>query len=224
MNIKKFPYPVHAIQGNHDDATWLKEVNVDEWKDKHNIFFKEVGTIEEIDGSIIGFVGKALNVDRKQHGSIDKRTTNYLLDIEVNEFLEKAKSVPRIDLLVTHSCPHSVGVGMQGSIIFTETVEKFCHNKGHSTGRIEDCGDGSLSKLYRGLVTLDKAPLNWSFGHFHQYKMIKVRNTNFYCIGCTDSSDGKKIKNPFIYDTQKKEIEFFPDINLLINNNCSDII
>jgi len=215
MNVNKFQIPVNVIDGNHEDHEWLSEQDHEAWKSSHNIFYKKRGTIEEIDGSIIAYVGGALNVDRAQHGSINKRTTNYLLDIEVNEFLEKAKSVPKIDLMVTHSCPHSIGVGMIGHPYFFESIEKFCHNKGHTTGRNEDCGDGSLTKMYRGLSALGKLPTNWVFGHYHAYKMAKVGITNFYCIGTSDSSDGKKVKNPFVYDTQKKEIEFFPDKYLL---------
>lgn len=208
------PIPTMVIEGNHDDKEYINEQDYNKWELDYNLFYMERGTIQELNGSIIGFMGGALNVDRRQHGSIDKRTTNYILDVEVNEFLEKAKKYPKIDLLVTHSCPHSVGVGMVGSPIFFESIEKFCHDKGHSTGRNEDCGDGALTKLYKGLNALQIPVSNWIFGHFHSYKMSKIGTTNFYCIGCGDSSDGKLIKNPFIYDTKTHMIDFCNKINL----------
>lgn len=215
MNITKFPYKTFAIDGNHERHDWLKDQDHKAWEEKHNLFYKTRGSVEVIDGNVIAFLGGALNVDRRQEGSIDKRTTNYVLDVEVNEALENFKKYPTIDLMVTHTCPHSVGIGMVGSPIFTESIEKFCHDKGHSTGNIWDCGDGSLTKFYRGLKALNIEVPTWVFGHFHQFKLARIDATDFYCVGCSDPSDGKYIKNPFIYDTQTKKIEYHPEIGLM---------
>jgi predicted phosphodiesterase len=212
MNVKKFPYKTFAIDGNHEEHWWLKDAPVKEWEEKHNLFYKPRGSIEEIDGSLIGFLGGALNVDRAQEGSTKDRTTNYILDVEIHEALEKFNALPKIDLMVTHTCPHSIGVGMLGHPYFAETIEKYCHDKGHSTGKDNDVGDGPLTRLYRGLTN---KPTNWVFGHFHQLKYTKVDGTHFYCVGSSDSSDGIHIKKPFIYDTQKKEIEYFPNNGLM---------
>lgn len=214
MNISKFPIKTIAIDGNHCDHDWLKKQDYKLWEEKHNLFYKPRGTIEEIDGSTIAFLGGALNVDRAQEGSINKRTTNYILDVEVHEALEKFIKYPQIDLLVTHTCPHSCGVGMVGHPYFFESIEKFCHDKGHSTGRNEDCGDGALTKLYRGLKVNNVKIDNWIFGHFHQLHYKKVDDTHFYCIGSSDISDGKYTKNPFIYDTQTKKVEWLDKVEL----------
>lgn len=214
MNISKFPIKTIAIDGNHCDHGWLKEQDHKLWEEKHNLFYKPRGTIEEIDGSTIAFVGGALNVDRAQEGSINKRTTNYILDVEVHEALEKFLKYPKIDLMVTHTCPHSCGIGMVGHPYFFESIEKFCHNKGHSTGRNEDCGDGALTKLYRGLKVNNVKIDNWIFGHFHQLHYKKVDDTYFYCIGSSDISDGKYTKSPFIYDTQTKKVDWLDKVQL----------
>lgn len=214
MNIKKFPIKTIAIDGNHEHHEWLKSQDHKLWEEKHNLFYKPRGTIEEIDGCVIAFMGGALNVDRQQEGSIDKRTTNYILNVEVQEALEKFIKYPKIDLMVTHSCPHSCGVGMIGSSYFFESIEKFCHNKGHTTGRNEDCGDGSLTKLYRGLKVNNIKIENYVFGHFHQTHYKKVDDTHFYCIGCSDTSDNRFVKNPFIYDTQTKKIDWLDKVEL----------
>lgn len=214
MNIKKFPIKTIAIDGNHEDHEWLKSQDHKLWEEEHNLFYKPRGTIEEIDGSVIALLGGALNVDRRQEGSIDKRTTNYILDVEVHEALEKFLKYPVIDLMITHTCPHSCGVGMVGHPAFAQSIEKFCHDKGHSTGRIEDCGDGSLTKFYRGLKTGTKVS-NWVFGHFHKLNYKTVDDTHFYCIGSSDVSDGSYIKNPFIYDTQTKKIDWLDKVELM---------
>jgi len=208
----KLPLKTIVIDGNHEDHEWLKSQNIKEMEEKYNIFFKQRGTEETIDGASIGFFGGALNVDRPQEGSIDKRTTNYALRIEVEEGLKVFNSCQKIDLMVTHSCPHSIGVGMAGHPMFIESVEKFCHRKGHSTGKMEDCGEGSLRRLWHGLVN---KPANWIYGHFHQLHFKSIDSTDFYCIGSTDFSDGRHYVNPFIYDTKMKSIEYFNDIQLL---------
>lgn len=204
----KLPIKTFVIDGNHEDHEWLKEANVThgaEWQEKYNFTYKPRGTIEVFDGATVGFFGGALNVDRAQEGSIDRRTTNYPLRVEVAEAIVKFNSVPKIDLMITHSCPHSIGVGMVGNAFFFESIDKFCHRKGHSTGPNHDCGEGALTRLWTGLTT---KPDNWAYGHFHQTRMKKVNNTYFYCVGSTDSSDGKDWKEAFIYDTDKKTIEY----------------
>ncbi len=210
MNIKTI-----TIDGNHESHEWLKEQDHKSWEEKHNLFYKPRGSVEEIDGSVIAFMGGALNVDRRQEGSVDKRTTNYILDVEVHEALEKFLKYPQIDLMVTHTCPHSIGVGMVGHPYFFESIEKFCHDKGHSTGRNEDCGDGPLTRLYRALKSQDIKIPNWFFGHFHQLHYKLVDDTHFYCVGSSDVSDGAHTKKPFIYDTQTKKIEWLNKTELM---------
>lgn len=208
----KLPMKTFVIDGNHEDHEWLHSLDKKELEEKFNIFFKPRGSIEIIDGATICFLGGAVNVDRNQFGSIDKRTTNYPLRIEVAEALEKFNPLENIDLMVTHSCPHSIGIGMAGAPIFNESIEKFCHKKGHSTGDINDCGEGALRRLWYGL---EKKPSNWVYGHFHTKHFTKIENTFFYCIGCSDSSDGKKFINPFYFDTEKKDIEYLNNITLM---------
>jgi predicted phosphodiesterase len=214
MNIKKFPIKTYTIDGNHECHSWLKEQNHKEWEEKHNLFYMPRGSVLEIDGNVICFLGGSLNVDRAQEGSINKRTTNYILDLDIHEALEKFLKYPVIDLMVTHSCPHSMGIGMVGSPIFAESITKFCHDKGHSTGNIWDCGEGPLTRLFRSLKTANVKVANAVYGHFHQTHYKKVDDTHFYCVGSSDCSDGKFSKNPFIYDTQKKEVEWLSDVYL----------
>jgi hypothetical protein len=208
----KFPIKTIAIPGNHDSQEFIKSSNHKEWEEKYNLFYRGLGYVDEIDGSIIAYMGKALNADRAQEGSVEDRTTNYILDVEVEETLEVFNKLPRIDLLITHSCPHSIGIGMVGSPYLIESVSKFCHDKGHSTGLITDCGEGSLRRLWHGL----KVPVGQvAYGHFHTSRHARVGTTDFYCIGCSDCSDGSFQKHPFIYDTTTKKVEWRNDITLL---------
>lgn len=205
----KLPLKTFAIDGNHEDHEWLHSGASDSnlWEEKHNLIYKPRGSVEVVDGATIAFFGGALNVDQRQTGSTKDRTTNYPLRVEVEEAITKFEKLPKIDLMVTHSCPHSIGVGMIGNPFFFETIEKYCHDKGHSTGYNHDCGEGALTRLWRGLTV---KPDNWVYGHFHQLHMKQVEQTYFYCVGSTDSSDKSDFKRAFIYDTEKKMIEYHP--------------
>lgn len=208
----KLPLKTYAIDGNHEDHEWLKSQDHAEWEKTLNLKYVPRGTVLDIDGSKIGFCGGALNVDRPQEGSTKKRTTNYILNSEVLEVIDAFNKAGQLDLMVTHSCPHSIGIGMTGHPMFFESITKYCHEKGHETGPNHDCGEQSLHVIWHGLV--DK-PASAVFGHFHQRKFKDIGFTEFYCVGSCDGSDGKNYVNPFVYDTVSKKVEVLMDESLL---------
>jgi predicted phosphodiesterase len=213
----KFNVPVYAIDGNHEQHWWLKESLAKGagpiWKEKHNLEYVPRGTVWEVDGCKFGFFGGAMNVDRRQEGSSKNRTTNYPLRVEVKEAIKTFNDFGQLDFLITHSCPHSIGVGMEGKSIFLETIERYIETPfGISTGPLNDCGEQALTDLWNGLTL---KPKEWIYGHFHQIKQKKVQDTVFTCIGCVDSSGGHEFARPFIIDTQKKTFEAFPSDTLL---------
>jgi predicted phosphodiesterase len=214
---RKFPVPVYAIDGNHEQHWWLKQ-QLDLgfapiWKQNHNIIYVPRSTVWEVDGCKFGFLGGAMNVDQCQEGSTKKRTTNYILKKDVNEALEAFNNFGQLDFLITHSCPHSIGVGMEGHPCFLPLIERYIEKPfGITTGSIHDCGEEALKNLWEGL---DQKPKNWIYGHFHCYYQKQVKDTVFTCVGSTDSMGGHGFTRPFIIDTVKKTFEAFPSDTLL---------
>ena len=197
-----FTVPVYAIDGNHEKHKWVfKQKKVwNMWKEKNNLIFCPRGTTLTIDERLIAFVGGAMNVDRLQEGSIEHRTTNYLLDVEAREIIEDLNNKPIVDLMVTHSCPHSIGVGMEGDPYFIPMIYEYITERfGIGTGPINDCGEQVLKTLWDGL---DNKPLNWVFGHFHSHLQTIIGDTNFWCVGSTDQSDSVHFCIPYIYNTE----------------------
>jgi predicted phosphodiesterase len=201
----KFHKPVYCIDGNHEDHKWLKTANHEEWKSKYNIHYQPRGSWIESNGLKIGFLGGALNADRRQEGSIDGETTNYILNKQVKRVLAEWNAIGGMDIVVTHSCPTGIGIGMEGHPALYTAVQKYIVDAGHGENNFHDCGDAPLTMLYKGL---EKKPALWFFGHFHAYKNIKIENTEFMCVGSTDSSDGRKYINPLILDTKHNKIDF----------------
>lgn len=214
----KFPIPVYAIDGNHENHEFIKKSisngTIKSWKDDYNIEYVPRGTVWQIEDMKIGFMGGAMNVDSSQKGSSKKRTTNYPLNVEIREAIKTFNEVGKLDIMFTHSCPHSIGVGMQGSSYFLESIQKHIEIPfGISTGPLQDCGEQSLKNLWDGLV---EKPTNWVFGHFHTLKNSKVDNTWFTCVGVVDSYFNKRgVVLPFILDTKNKSFECFPKDTLL---------
>lgn len=201
----KFHKKVYAIDGNHEDHEWLAKQDKEWMKETFNIHYQQRGSYLDIDGYKIGFIGGALNADKKQEGSIDKRTTNYILDKEIDETLASWNSIGGVDTIISHSCPTNIGIGMEGSAGLFMTVQKYIVDSGFGDNNFFDCGEHTLTRLYNGL---EKKPSIWAYGHFHKYHQAKVGTTEFICVGSTDSSDNKHFVNPFILDTKKKTYEF----------------
>jgi Icc-related predicted phosphoesterase len=206
--------------GNHENHEFIyrsiKDKSYLSWQEKHNIFLVQQGDTWEEDNCKFGFLGKAFNVDRKQFGSTKNRDTNYILNVEVKEAIEKFNNFGQLDFLITHSCPHSIGVGMEGKICFIETIERYIEIPfGVSTGPINDCGEQALTDLWNGLKVKPSFVL---FGHMHQLKQKQIGETLFTCVGTVDSSSGKNFSIPFIVDTKTKKLEAHPD-NPLFNSS-----
>ena len=187
---RPFPVPVHVIDGNHEDHAWLwqqaKAGEFARWDATHNLIVHRRGDTALIEGVRVGFLGGALHADRRQHGSIAMGTTNWVTERDVEQAVA-AFSTAGVDLLVSHSCPHSIGVGMQASPHLLLSVELHIRARGFDSGPLDDCGEPALRGLWAGLKP---APRAWVFGHFHAHQRTRIRDTLFRCVGSSDGSDG----------------------------------
>ena len=196
--------PTYVIDGNHEDHTWLaaqwESGAVARWADEQNLVVQKRGSVLRVGSTTIGFCGGALHADRSQEGSIDRGTTNWLTNRQADA-AAAAFSDAAVDLIVTHSCPHSIGVGMAGNPYLAEDVERYCTRKGHNPGPITDCGEPGLLRLWG---QLRHRPTEWVYGHFHTHRSVAVHGVNFRCIGAIDGSDGKTEPVLYVYDTDTR--------------------
>lgn len=173
--------PVHAVCGNHEDHGWLRRCErhglVDDWRQR-NLHYQARGSVVDLDGATVGFIGGALNIDCRQRGSRRRHTTNYLLEDEADRALAAFTAQPP-SLIVSHSCPAGIGLGMRGNPALAAEVLRFVTWAGYDAGPEGDCGERQLERLWHGLTA--RPPL-WIFGHFHQYRTTAVDDTRFLCL------------------------------------------
>lgn len=102
--------PVYFIEGNHDDCSrWTALTEVTKIWDDANLFYIPRGTVMEIDGRTLAFMGGAWSIDkniRLQHNMHwDERED--INDQEVERLIQNSKD-KKIDMFITHCPPNSV--------------------------------------------------------------------------------------------------------------------
>lgn len=219
--ISPFPIPVHVIDGNHEDHAWIHESEENGHRAAWaavNLHFHPRGTTQEIDGARIGFVGGALHADRRQEWSdmwkpassgqpvrripADPTWANWVTDADLQRTLSAFTAEPP-DLIISHSCPAGIGIGIAGAQHLIQDADRFITRAGFHAGPFHDCGEGNLSRLWR---QLPHKPPHWVFGHFHAMHDRTIDGTRFVCVGSTDDSDGVNGVRPVIYDTRTKAL------------------
>ena len=179
----RYPVPVHAIDGNHEDHGWLRQAVrsglARQWQEESNLFYQPRPSIARFGASTVGFLGGALHVDRPQHHNLRSGFPNYIL----RRHCEQAAALfnrERPSLIVTHSCPSRIGIGVQSAPDFENGVAEHIHAAGFDPGPRDDCGEAELSRLWG---ELQYKPRGWVFGHFHRAHEVVVEGTRFVGIG-----------------------------------------
>jgi len=100
------------------------------------------------------------------------------------------------DILITHSCPAGIGVGMQGLDVHHWGVVNHILMAGFNPGPSADCGETQHTLLWNQML---QQPKLWVYGHFHEQKITEVEDTTFVSLPCLDY-----YREYVIWDSQKK--------------------
>lgn len=173
--VPRFPIPVLAPDGNHDDQAFLRRAGASNlttaWAQR-GLCFQPRGSVLRLAGEHIGFLGGAWHVDRPQ--GPDNPIARADLAVALDAF---RRLRPRI--LATHSCPCRLGIGMHGSRRLAVQASQHLVGAGLDCGPPDDLGEGALLELWQGLST---KPRLWAFGHFHRGHHRRIGETDFCCL------------------------------------------
>ena len=196
----RYPVPVHVIDGNHEDHAWLRRALLtgaaSAWQKEANLIYQPRPSVTRLGASKIGFMGGALHVDRPQKHNLLSRFPNYIL----RRHREQATALfnrEKPDLIVTHSCPAGIGIGVRGSPDLEHGVTEHIVKAGFDPGPQDDCGEMELAQLWRDLRY---RPRGWVFGHFHCSHEAVVEGTRFVSV----SDDVRQAL--VLWDTEEKKL------------------
>jgi len=203
----RFAVPVHAIDGNHEDHAWLRRASLtgatNAWKQELNLVYQARPSVAEMGASKIGFLGGALHVDRPQKHNWLAGLPNYILRRQ-REHAAELFNQQQLELIVTHSCPSRIGIGIRSSPEFGHGVAEYIVAAGFDPGPHDDCGETELGHLW---CDLRYRPRAWVFGHFHRAHQTTIEGTQFVCVpGDFDTPT----HNFVVWDTEEKRLLMVP--------------
>jgi predicted phosphodiesterase len=173
----ELPVPLYIVDGNHEDFSFiaksLKNKKTETWA-THNLHYQPRGSVANIKNINAGFIGGALNVDQPQYA----RKGNYITNEDVNRALNNFALNP-LDIIISHSCPAGIGIGMKGNPYHQWGVANYIISNGYNPGPSGDYGETQLTNLWD---RMEHRPKMWIFGHFHQFKSKKIGDTQFVCL------------------------------------------
>ena len=194
--IPPLPVPVYAFDGNHEDHRLLALAvaqKLTAFGSRGQITYRRRSEVFTLGGVSIGCIGGALNADRSQES---ENHPNWVTDGDVDR-AAYVFNAEQPEIILAHSCPHSIGVGMKANKNMAYCVASFC--EGFNTGPMNDCGEPGLTRLWERLTYRPKL---WLFGHFHRFHRATVDGCRFVCVGSSDGSDGQETPLPVILDVE----------------------
>ncbi len=179
-----FPIPLLALDGNHEDHVFLRRARTSglatAWAG-HGLCYQARGSMVRLGGCTVLFLGGALHADRPQ----DDDRGNLIVAAEVDAALA-ACAVHPPDLVVSHSCPAGIGIGMRGNPALAVNVAQHIRGAGFDCGPADDSGEPELARLWQGLP---RRPALWAFGHFHSAHAATIAGTRFLALPQADPAE-----------------------------------
>jgi hypothetical protein len=107
---------------------------------------------------------------------IDPAWSTWVTQADRTRLVHAAEAHPaRLDAIVSHSCPHSVGFGHTGLAMLQSSVHQYVTLAGLNSGYDTDCGEHHLHHLWNQLADRGLLPDRWIYGHFHRIQQRAIK-------------------------------------------------
>lgn len=144
-HIKDAHIPIYFIDGNHDDCSrWIQYDKVHKVWDDRELYYVPRGTVMELDGRTIAFMGGAASIDKKTRleNNMHWDHNETIADAHIDRMHKNIKG-KQIDMFLTHCPPQSVieehfddngklffGVGLDWTDPAQMIIEELWHKMG----------------------------------------------------------------------------------------------
>lgn len=216
----RFPIPVHAIDGNHEDHVWLQRCVADgtaaTWPQQHHLTYHPRGTVSSVGGATIGWLGGALHSDRPQEGGdvfhrtgCEPEACNWIRPRDRDRAIAAWTATPP-DLIVTHTCPADIGIGMRGDPRLDDCAVTY--GAGWNRGVSDDRGDGMLTEVMQHIPLPPTGRRTLVYGHHHVWHRRHLAHPRLgpidtCCVGSGDGTDGfLPLGHVAIFDTADRTL------------------
>ncbi len=152
--------PVLAIDGNHEDHDLLHRLARsdpanDPWKGM-GLSWVRRGEVRALAGICVAFIGGAVNADSQQlcwpvprPGAplpVRAEHATYPLEDDADRLCDNLGDRSP-DLLISHSCPAGIGIGLRGYETFEWSMSTYVRDRGLDCGPSDDRGEPALRYL-----------------------------------------------------------------------------
>jgi hypothetical protein len=209
--------PVLAIDGNHEDHDLLHRLQRsdpanDPWK-AMGLSWVRRGEVRVLAGLCVAFIGGAVNADAQQlcwpvprPGAplpVRAEHATYPLEDDADRLCDNLGDRSP-DLVISHSCPAGIGVGLRGYETFDWSMSAYVRERGLDCGPSDDRGEPALRYLWQRLSADGHRPRWWIFGHWHVDRETRVGGTRFLTLPPCDPEMG--LWRPCWYDTERNDV------------------
>ena len=204
--------PVIVVDGNHDDHAWLAQLRQHPAEAEAlaaiGLHIHERGALLHLGGITLGCCGGALHPDRPQVGAEEvllgrePTTPNWVTPAQARAVASSWAGDPP-DVVLAHSCPAGIGVGLTGSPAFTAAITADLEELGLPAIAVNDVGEPGLTMLWSALP---RPPRHWICGHFHRLHQALVGRTQ---VTVVPAADGREVL-PVVLDTGHLTVDVLP--------------
>lgn len=153
--LKKLKTPVDFIDGNHEGFNLIPTFNK-KYSKKYNINHISRGTVSNINGYKILFIGGAESIDKTSRTwGVDWFQEESITYSQIDNILQNNK---KIDIIVSHTCPSEF------------EIVKYNYNE--------------PSRKLLSVLLEEYKPCLWIFGHFHEKKISNYKDTKWVSLDC----------------------------------------
>ena len=163
---------LYVVRGNHDDPSYFQKNS-----GFSNIIYLADYSVINLDNLNLLCVGGALSVDRASRTVGKNYWVNERFIYDGAKLVDALEDISTLDIIVTHNAPSEFW-----PYEFDYVVTYFAR-RDPTILRDLKSERADISKLLRSVMSLDRKPKQWFYGHFHSSNSGKWNDIESHALG-----------------------------------------